>query len=238
MIEFRDGFYADVRTEDRSRTVISYQAGILEEMKSQVERRAFLRVYDGKMWYYASVTDLNHLQKTLDGLYAAAAPNDQILDDPTVRRFERNRDPVLSFADCSVRDIPAKDKQALLRVRSQARLVRELRERLEDTKAAIGAAALDGMPRGKGGLPRGLEMKVMLRETLEESLKREEKRLRDYEKEAREAMIGMKSGAYAFCLYYYICGMNLEDTARITDRCERQIRRYKREIEKEEKAEE
>ena len=73
---------------------------------------------------------------------------------------------------------------------------------------------------------------------LEESLKREEKRLRDYEKEAREAMIGMKSGAYAFCLYYYICGMNLEDTARITDRCERQIRRYKREIEKEEKAEE
>ena len=125
-----------------------------------------------------------------------------------------------------------KDKQALLRVRSQARLVQELRERLEDTKAAIGAAALDGMPRGKGGLPRGLEMKVMLRETLEESLKREEKRLRDYEKEAREAMIGMKSGAYAFCLYYYICGMNLEDTARITDRCERQIRRYKREIEK------
>ena len=121
-----------------------------------------------------------------------------------------------------------KDKQALLKVRSQARLVQELRERLEDTKAAIGAAALDGMPRGKGGLPRGLEMKVMLRETLEESLKREEKRLRDYE----------KSGAYAFCLYYYICGMNLEDTARITDRCERQIRRYKREIEKEEKAEE
>ena len=28
MIEFRDGFYADVRTEDRSRTVISYRAGI------------------------------------------------------------------------------------------------------------------------------------------------------------------------------------------------------------------
>ena len=40
-----------------------------------------------------------------------------------------------------------KDKQALLRVRSQARLVQELRERLEDTKAAIGAAALDGQQR-------------------------------------------------------------------------------------------
>ena len=114
MIQFKDGFYADMRTEDRSRTTISYQAGILEEMKTRVERRAFLRVYDGKMWYYASVTDLAHLQKTLDSLYAAATPNTQIADDPIVRRFERNRDTVMSFADCSVRNVPAKDKQALL----------------------------------------------------------------------------------------------------------------------------
>ena len=127
-----------------------------------------------------------------------------------------------------------KDRQTLLRVRSQARLVRELRERLEDAKATISGVQIDGMPRGKGGLARGLEMKVMLKESLERSLEREETRLREYEKEAREAMIGMKSGAYAFCLYYYICGMNLEDVSRMTDRCERQIRRYKREIEKEE----
>ena len=30
MIQFRDGFYADIRTEDRSRTSIAYQGGILE----------------------------------------------------------------------------------------------------------------------------------------------------------------------------------------------------------------
>ncbi len=72
---------------------------------------------------------------------------------------------------------------------------------------------------------------------MEKSLEQEEKRLREYEEEARDAMIGMKSGAYAFCLYYYICGMNLEDTAKMTDRCERQIRRYKREIEKRETGE-
>ena len=126
-----------------------------------------------------------------------------------------------------------KDRQALLRERSQARLVRDLKERLEDARAAVvQGVQLDGMPRGKGGVPHGLEMKLMLKESLEKSLEREEKRLRDYEKEARDAMIGMKSGAYAFCLYYYICGMNMEDTARITDRCERQVRRYKREIEK------
>ena len=79
-----------------------------------MERRAFLRVYDGNLWYYASVTDLEHLQKTLDGLYDAATANPQILEDPVVQRFERNRDTVMTFADCSVRDIPAKEKQALL----------------------------------------------------------------------------------------------------------------------------
>ena len=115
MIQFRDGFYADVRTEDRSRTIISYKDGILEEMKTREEHRAFLRVYDGTMWYYASVTDLAHLQKTLDGLYAAATPNAQILSDPIVRRFEHNKDSVMRFADDSVRDIPASEKQALLK---------------------------------------------------------------------------------------------------------------------------
>lgn len=72
MIQFRDGFYADVRTEDRSRTTISYQAGILLEMKTRVERPCLSSVYDGKLWYYAAVTDLSALQKTLDGLYDAA----------------------------------------------------------------------------------------------------------------------------------------------------------------------
>ena len=114
MIQFRSGFYADVRVEDRSRTVISYKAGALEEMRSRREKQAFLRVYDGKMWYYASTTNTDSLQKTLDGLYAAAEENPNILEDPVVRRFEKNRDEVMTFTDCSVRDIPLSEKQALL----------------------------------------------------------------------------------------------------------------------------
>ena len=94
MVQFRNGFYADIRVEDRSRTVISYKAGVLEEMRTREERQAFLRVYDGRLWYYASVTDVDHLQKTLDGLYAAAEENPHILEDPVVRRFERNRDEI------------------------------------------------------------------------------------------------------------------------------------------------
>ena len=114
MIQFRDGFYADIRIEDRSRTVISYKAGALEEMRNRVEKQAFLRVYDGRLWFYASVTDVDHLQKTLDGLYAAATANPDITGDPIVRRFERNQDKISNFADCSVRSIPLREKQALL----------------------------------------------------------------------------------------------------------------------------
>ena len=114
MIRFRDGFYADIRIEDRSRTVISYKAGMLEEMKNRVEKQAFLRVYDGRLWYYSSVTDVDHLQKTLDGLYSAATENANILEDPIVRRFEKNRAELMSFKDCSLRDIPLKTKQELL----------------------------------------------------------------------------------------------------------------------------
>ena len=50
MIQFKEGFYADIRIEDRSSTVIAYQAGVLDEMKNRVEKQAFLRVYDGKLW--------------------------------------------------------------------------------------------------------------------------------------------------------------------------------------------
>ncbi len=31
MVQFREGYYADIRIEDRSRTIISYKAGILED---------------------------------------------------------------------------------------------------------------------------------------------------------------------------------------------------------------
>lgn len=114
MVKFRENFYADVRIEDRSRTVIQYQDGNLQEFKTPVEVRAFLRVYDGKMWYYASVTDVAHVQKTLDRLYDAASPNPDIEKDPIVSKLERNRDRKFIFEDHSVRSIPVEEKQALL----------------------------------------------------------------------------------------------------------------------------
>ena len=59
------------------------------------------------------------------------------------------------------RKMTERDRQALLRVRSQARLVRELSERLEDAEAAaIPGRQMDGMPRGQmTGLMRSRPLK-------------------------------------------------------------------------------
>ena len=114
MIQFRKGYYADVRIEDRFRTIINYRDGQLVEYKTRNENRAFIRVYDGKMWYYASVTDTARINETLSELYAAATQNDAILADPVVKHFEVNKARVMRFSENSVRDIPSEEKRALL----------------------------------------------------------------------------------------------------------------------------
>ena len=54
MFRFREGFYSDVRIEERFTTSIRYRDGILEENRSTSVKKAFIRVFDGEMWYYAS----------------------------------------------------------------------------------------------------------------------------------------------------------------------------------------
>ncbi len=113
-MNFKEGYYADVRIEDRSETYIAYRNGILEECKSKNEKCAFIRVYDGKMWYYASLTDTDGIDAALDELYAAAEKNPNILSEPTVKKLEVNRAELYKFRDCSVRGVSTEQKQALL----------------------------------------------------------------------------------------------------------------------------
>ena len=71
MYRFRKGYYADVRTERRCTSAVIYKNGVLAENKERVTDGAFIRVFDGKMWYYASTETLSNVQKELDGLYEA-----------------------------------------------------------------------------------------------------------------------------------------------------------------------
>ncbi len=114
MFKFRQDTYADVRIEDRFSTSVAYMNGMLKELKERKEKRAFIRVFDGKMWYYASTTDINDVQNKLDGLYAQAKSNPKIERNSTVRRFQVNVEEKFVFAEKSVRNIPIAEKRALL----------------------------------------------------------------------------------------------------------------------------
>lgn len=73
MYKFRAGFYADVRIEDSFNTFISYRDGRLEDCREANVKRAFIRVFDGRMWYYSSTGRLEDIQRELDELYSMAA---------------------------------------------------------------------------------------------------------------------------------------------------------------------
>lgn len=90
-MEFRKDFYADVRTEKVVSTDIRFRDGVMEECKNSSVERAFLRVYDGKMWYYASTYRMDALQEELNKLYACAKGNRKIGEDPVVQRFQANK---------------------------------------------------------------------------------------------------------------------------------------------------
>lgn len=114
MYKFAAGMYADVRIEDKFTTVISFLNGQPRECKEKLEKRAFIRVFDGKMWYYASTTDVKDIQNKLDELYAMGKPNAKIEKNRVVRRFEVNSDVKMQFSSVSVRNISIDEKRALL----------------------------------------------------------------------------------------------------------------------------
>ena len=120
MIRFRQGFYADVRIEDRFTTSIRYRNGSLEENRASSDKRAFIRVYDGSMWYYASTYKVEDIQSELDALYAMAAPDYTIYAHPVVRGFEVHNKTKMRFADDCVKDVPQETKCALLKDRFYA----------------------------------------------------------------------------------------------------------------------
>lgn len=119
MYKFKKGFYADVRVEDRFATNIRLQNGTLHEAKQTCEKKAFIRVYDGKMWYYTSTGDVDNVQHALDELYLYATKCDAIDSDPIVKRYQVNKDKKIVFGDNCVKNIPFEQKLELVRETSE-----------------------------------------------------------------------------------------------------------------------
>lgn len=114
MYKFKQGYYADVRVEDRFATNVLFQNGALHEAKETVEKKAFIRVFDGKMWYYASTSDINSIQQSLDDLYGYAQKNPNIEKHPIVAKYQINKDKIVKFDKTNVRNIPLNDKLQLI----------------------------------------------------------------------------------------------------------------------------
>lgn len=113
MYTFKKGYYADVRIEDRFSTNVRIKNDQLEEAKEKTEKKAFIRVFDGKMWYYTSTSDVDNVQKALDELYLYAEPCDDIDQSPVVKRYQVNRDKKIVFEKNSVKKIALNAKIAL-----------------------------------------------------------------------------------------------------------------------------
>lgn len=115
MIRFPENLFSDVRIEESASTGLTYEAGEWKTNRTRREKGAFLRVYDGKMWYYSATTELDRLQEELDSLAAMADPNPEILSDPVVMRHQANQDRVIRFAEDSVAAVPHEKKEELTR---------------------------------------------------------------------------------------------------------------------------
>ena len=121
-------------------------------------------------------------------------------------------------------------KDILTRVRMQVMLVRSLSERARELSGdGLRSLRMDSAP-GGGGY-RGLDARIEKKEAMERMLRRESELLRQYEREARREMDGMKPEHYAFCAMYYIGGLSLEEAVEAMGRSLRQGARYKKEIE-------
>ncbi len=114
MYKFPKGLYVDVRIEETFDTKISFKKLTLEEQKIRTNKGAFIRVFDGRRWYYSSTTDINGIQAQIDTLAEMAAPNPDILEHPIVKAFEVNQETILQYEAKSVTNIPVEEKQRLL----------------------------------------------------------------------------------------------------------------------------
>ena len=113
--------------------------------------------------------------------------------------------------------------------------MRRLSEQLRrESLDGLHSLTLDGMPRARGGIARGLDTQLAKREALQRMAARESALMREYEKEARGAMDRMGPEDYAFCALYYLAALSISEVAEALDRSERQCLRYKRRIEGEE----
>ena len=115
MYTFPNGLYSDIRIEDVFETKIELTDGRLDEIKEKEYKGAFIRVFDGKRWFYSATSDMEGIQGELDSLAKLADANDGINNHPVVKKFEVNTGDFCEFTgDKDIANTQIEEKKALL----------------------------------------------------------------------------------------------------------------------------
>lgn len=115
MFEFPENLYTDVRIEDVFETKIIFTLGNVDEFKTIKYRAAFVRVYDGERWYYASTTDVDNIQNEIDKLASKAQSNKEIYNHSIVKQFQVNTGKFLKYDKDDITKINKEEKADLLK---------------------------------------------------------------------------------------------------------------------------
>lgn len=110
MYNFPRNLYTDVRIENVFSTIIYYENNKLVQNKEKIENGAMVRVFDGKKWYYSSVSDLDNIQQEIDSLSKIAEANSNILENEVIKRLEIHKDICLKYCENDVSKIPNEKK--------------------------------------------------------------------------------------------------------------------------------
>lgn len=114
MYKFPEGLYCDVRIEKVRSTLIRYLKGELREMRERDTAGAFIRVFDGKRWYFSSLTALDKVQDELSRLAKLASPSEHIAENKTVGNMPGGKQEPHKVRGKDLRSIPLAEKNAFL----------------------------------------------------------------------------------------------------------------------------
>ena len=113
MYKFSKKMYGDVRIEEHFATLISYTNGMLDQFKVKDYEGAFIRVFNGKRWYYSSITNIKNIQKKINELSKLALKDIGNIKS-LIDRFEIHKDKFFKFKDDDISKISENKKHKLL----------------------------------------------------------------------------------------------------------------------------
>lgn len=114
MYRFPEELYTDIRIETVKTNSITYENNELKQNKLKVEKGAFIRIFDGERWYYSSTTNIEEIQKEIDELSKLAKRNENIYDNPVVKRIEVNKGNDIKYKNNNIIEVSNDEKIKLL----------------------------------------------------------------------------------------------------------------------------